>query len=175
MIQFRKEIVINARREHEVRIAITENGRLVELFVENPETVRHVGEIFLGKVAKVIPGMNAAFINVGLTQDAFLHFSDVGDSFDGSMSFLASEGADMHDDDDESEDDEFEEDEEEVSVVAEGPPQLRLKGTADNGIPRPEPRRESPRPVQSKSPRRAFSTLEMPNIDIQPGQNILVQ
>ena len=86
MNQFRKEIIINARRENEVRIAITENGRLVELFVENPETVRHVGEIFLGKVAKVIPGMNAAFINVGLSQDAFLHFSDVGDSFDGSMS-----------------------------------------------------------------------------------------
>lgn len=179
MNQFRKEIIINARRENEVRIAITENGRLVELFVENPETVRHVGEIFLGKVAKVIPGMNAAFINVGLSQDAFLHFSDVGDSFDGSMSFLASEGADMRDDDDDSEDEEFDEDEAEgeeaVAFVEEGPPQLRLKGSPDDGTPRPQPRRESPKPAQSKGPRRAFSTLEMPNIDIQPGQNILVQ
>src|SRR5579872_382995 len=177
MIQFRKEIIINARRENEVRIAITENGRLVELFVENPETVRHVGEIFLGKVAKVIPGMNAAFINVGLSQDAFLHFSDVGDSFDGSMSFLASEGADMRDDDDDSEDDEFDDDEEEGAAVAaavEGPPQLRLKGSSENGSPKPEPRREIKQP-QIKGPRRAFSTLEMPNIDIEPGQNILVQ
>ena len=87
-MQFRKEIIINAKRENEVRIAITENSRLVELFVENPETVRHVGEIFLGKVAKVIPGMNAAFINVGLSQDAFLHFSDVGDSFDGVFGLM---------------------------------------------------------------------------------------
>ncbi len=177
MVQFRKEIIINARLENEVRIAITENGRLVELFVENPETVRHVGEIFLGKVAKVIPGMNAAFINVGLAQDAFLHFSDVGDSFDGSMSFLASEGADMRDDDDDSEDDEFDEDEVEEPVLAavvEGHPQLRLKGSPDDGTPRPEPRRELRQP-QSKGPRRAFSTLEMPNIDLEPGQNILVQ
>ncbi|MEP7234106.1 MAG: Rne/Rng family ribonuclease [Ignavibacteriota bacterium] len=177
MVQFRKEIIINARMENEVRIAITENGRLVELFVENPETVRHVGEIFLGKVAKVIPGMNAAFINVGLAQDAFLHFSDVGDSFDGSMSFLASEGADMRDDDDDSEDDEFDEDDHEepaVAAINDGPPQLRLKGSPDDGTPRVEPRRES-RPAAPKGPRRAFSTLEMPNIDLEPGQNILVQ
>ena len=174
MIQFRKEIVINAKRENEVRIAITENGRLVELFVENPGTVRHVGEIFLGKVAKVIPGMNAAFINVGLSQDAFLHFSDVGDSFDGSMSFLATEGADMHDDDDESEDDEFEEDGEESPAPSS--PQLRLKGASndagDTSV------RTDARPAIKSPPkvqRKAFSTMEMPTVDIQPGQNILVQ
>jgi Ribonuclease G/E len=39
--------MISSRKENEVRIAITENGRLVELFVENQDTVRHVGEIFL--------------------------------------------------------------------------------------------------------------------------------
>jgi len=176
MNQFRKEIIINARLENEVRIAITENGRLVELFVENPETVRHVGEIFLGKVAKVIPGMNAAFINVGLSQDAFLHFSDVGDSFDGSMSFLAD--ADMRDDDDDSEDDEFDEDESDApaaAAVQEGPPQLRLKGAPDDGTPKLQPRREGPKPAVAKGPRKAFSTLEMSNIDLEPGQNILVQ
>ncbi len=176
MNQFRKEIIINARQENEVRIAITENGRLVELFVENPETIRHVGEIFLGKVAKVIPGMNAAFINVGLAQDAFLHFSDVGDSFDGSMSFLAD--ADMHDDDDDSEDDEFDEDDGEESIpvgALEGPPQLRLKG--DSGTDFSPSVRTEVRPVAkaSKGPRKAFSTLEMSNIDLEPGQNILVQ
>jgi ribonuclease G len=175
MVQFRKEIIINAKRENEVRIAITENERLVELFVENPETVRHVGEIFLGKVAKVIPGMNAAFINVGLSQDAFLHFSDVGDSFDGSMTFLASEGADMRDDDDDSEDDEFEEEDEEVSAPSQNgtPPQLRLKGTENESV---TTEIRQPRKIpQPKGPRKAFSTLEMPNVDIEPGQNILVQ
>ncbi|HEX5316174.1 MAG TPA: hypothetical protein VFX22_05930, partial [Candidatus Kapabacteria bacterium] len=100
----RKEIVINAEREDEVRIAITEERNLVELFVETPETERHVGDIFLGRIAKVIPGMNAAFIDVGLEQDAFLHFSDVGDSYETSSAFLAGEDAELRDDDDEEED-----------------------------------------------------------------------
>ena len=101
----RKEIIINAERENEVRIAITEDHHLVELFVETPETERHVGDIFLGRIAKVIPGMNAAFIDVGLEQDAFLHFSDVGNSYETSSAFLAGEDAEMRDDDDDEEDD----------------------------------------------------------------------
>ncbi len=95
---------MNAEREGEVRIAITEEHHLVELFVETPETERHVGDIFLGRIAKVIPGMNAAFIDVGLEQDAFLHFSDVGNSYETSSAFLAGEDAEMRDDDDEEED-----------------------------------------------------------------------
>src|SRR5439155_4970956 len=86
------------------RIAITEDRRLVELFIETPETERHVGDIYLGRIAKVIPGMNAAFIDVGLEQDAFLHFSDVGDSYESSSAFLAGEEAEIRDDDDEEED-----------------------------------------------------------------------
>lgn len=153
----RKEIIISARNENEVRIAITENGRLVELFVENQQTVRHVGEIYLGKVAKVIPGMNAAFINVGLEQDAFLHFSDVGDSFDGSMAYLAD--TEMRDDDDDEDDLDYDDD--------------------DDPDEEPKPRKVIELP-QSKSqrpsaPRKPFSTLEMPNINLQPGQDILVQ
>ncbi len=160
MLQLRKEIMIGSRKENEVRIAITENGRLVELFVENQETVRHVGEIFLGKVAKVIPGMNAAFINVGLGQDAFLHFSDVGDSFDGSMAYLAD--AELRDDDDEEEDLEFEDDDDEGGSGG---------GLVLRGQPQPE---RKPRPQQS-APRKAFSTLEVSNINLQPNQDILVQ
>src|ERR1043165_9436802 len=161
MYHFRKEILINARNENEVRIAITEQGRLVELFVENPETVRHVGEIWMGKVAKVIPGMNAAFIDLGLQQDAFLHFSDVGNSYDGSMSLLSSEGVDIHDDDDESEDEEFDEDEENGDG-------------GDHPILEVKPRTIK-LPSLSKGPRKPFSTLEVQNIDMEPGQNIMVQ
>jgi ribonuclease G len=163
MLQLRKEIIISARKENEVRIAITENGRLVELFVENQETVRHVGEIFLGKVAKVIPGMNAAFINVGLGQDAFLHFSDVGDSFDGSMAYLAD--AEMRDDDDEDEDLEFEDDDDEEGGG--GGPAPRL-------VMRAEQNAKPSRPA-APATRKPFSTLELSNINLQPGQNILVQ
>jgi ribonuclease G len=160
MLQLRKEIMIGSRKENEVRIAITENGRLVELFVENQETVRHVGEIFLGKVAKVIPGMNAAFINVGLGQDAFLHFSDVGDSFDGSMAYLAD--AELRDDDDEEDDLDFDNDDDDNG----GGGGLVLRG-------QPQPERK-PR-VVSSAPRKPFSTLEVSNINLQPNQDILVQ
>jgi ribonuclease G len=75
----KKDIVINSTAS-EHRIAILEDGRLAELFVETPGKERMVGDIYLGKVAKVMPGIRAAFINVGLQQDAFLHFSDIGES-----------------------------------------------------------------------------------------------
>jgi ribonuclease G len=74
-----KEIIINATNE-ETRIAILEDGTLMELFVEKPETQRMVGDIYKGKVSNVLPGMKAAFINIGFEQNAFLHFSDVSES-----------------------------------------------------------------------------------------------
>jgi ribonuclease G len=75
----KKEIIINSTA-NEHRIAILEDGRLAELFVETPGKERTVGDIYLGRVAKVMPGIRAAFIDVGLQQDAFLHFSDIGSS-----------------------------------------------------------------------------------------------
>lgn len=74
-----KEIFINASIS-ETRIAILENGKLVELFVERPENDRMVGDIYLGKVVNVMKGMQAAFVDIGMHQDAFLHFSDIGES-----------------------------------------------------------------------------------------------
>jgi ribonuclease G len=74
----KKEIIINSS-VGETRIAILENGRLVELFVEQPENERMVGDIYLGKVVNVVQGMHAAFVDIGQSQDAFLHFSDIGD------------------------------------------------------------------------------------------------
>ncbi len=75
----KKEILINAR-PNETRIVIVEDEKLVEVFVERPEKERMVGDIYKGRVAKVLPGMKAAFINIGMKQDAFLHFSDIGDN-----------------------------------------------------------------------------------------------
>jgi len=73
----KKDIIINSTA-NEHRIAILEDGKLAELFVEVPGKDRNVGDIYLGTVAKVMPGIRAAFINIGLQQDAFLHFSDIG-------------------------------------------------------------------------------------------------
>jgi ribonuclease G len=75
----KKEIIINATNE-ETRIAIREDEQLVELFVEKPEAQRMVGDIYLGKVSRVLPGMQAAFIDIGHEQNAFLHFSDVSEA-----------------------------------------------------------------------------------------------
>jgi ribonuclease G len=72
----RKEIFISARGR-ETRIALLEDGQLAELFFENPDRERMVGDIYLGKVARVLPGIKAAFINIGHSQDAFLHFADI--------------------------------------------------------------------------------------------------
>ncbi len=75
-----KEIIINATNE-ETRIAILEDSKLVELFVERPEYERMVGDIYKGKVSRVLPGMQAAFINIGHEQNAFLHFADFDTSY----------------------------------------------------------------------------------------------
>jgi ribonuclease G len=93
----KKEIIINSAPD-ENRIAITEDGKLTELFIENEEYEKVVGDIYLGKVAKVIPGIKAAFIDLGFKQDAFLHFSDIGDQAEDIKELL---GEDIDDDDDE--------------------------------------------------------------------------
>jgi ribonuclease G len=73
----KKDIIINSTA-NEHRIAILEDGKTAELFVETPGKDRNVGDVYLGKVAKIMPGIRAAFVNIGMNQDAFLHFSDVG-------------------------------------------------------------------------------------------------
>ncbi|MFP4527363.1 MAG: Rne/Rng family ribonuclease [Candidatus Kapaibacterium sp.] len=80
----KKEILINSTM-NEVRVAITEDGKLAEFFIELPDKERYIGNIYLGKVNKVVQGLNAAFINVGLSHDAFLHFSDVDESLEKSV------------------------------------------------------------------------------------------
>ncbi len=90
----KKEIYINAELE-ETRVALTEDGTLAEYFIEMPDKERLVGSIFLGKVQKIVQGMNAAFIDIGMDQDGFLHFSDVDSSMEDSF--------DVDDDEDEEE------------------------------------------------------------------------
>ncbi len=89
----KKEILINST-SNEIRIAITEDGKLAEFFVESPDSSRNVGDLYLGKVAKVMPGIRAAFIDVGFSQDAFLHFSDIDDSVEDYSSIIG-EDADI--------------------------------------------------------------------------------
>src|SRR5882724_5664649 len=99
----KKEIIINSVSD-EIRIAITEEKRLAELYVETPEKERMVGDIYLGKVAKVMPGIRAAFIDLGLQQDAFLHFSDIGSSLHEYSALIGDEDSDVDTDEDSDED-----------------------------------------------------------------------
>ncbi len=71
-----KEIFINVGATEE-RIALLEDGQLVELFVERPDNVRTVGNVYKGEVKTVLPGMQAAFVDIGMEMSAFLHVSDI--------------------------------------------------------------------------------------------------
>lgn len=72
----RKDIIVEAAT-HETRIAILEDNHLVELLVERPDNERIVGNICKGIVTAVLPGIQAAFVDVGMDKAAFLHVSDV--------------------------------------------------------------------------------------------------
>ena len=146
----KKDIIINSTA-NEHRIAILEDGRLAELFVEVPGKERLVGDIYFGKVAKVMPGIRAAFIDVGLQQDAFLHFSDIGDS-------LQEYNALFDEDDDEEEN-------------PSAPPVT--EPTNGSGV---EPSAQGTVAVETQQPRtRKPEERRRPEVNLQKGQEILVQ
>ena len=89
----KREILINAA-PRETRIAILEDGKLVELLVDRPDNRRMVGDIYLGRVDAVLPGIQAAFVDIGTEKSAFLHASDL-------VRQSADEAEDEDDEDDE--------------------------------------------------------------------------
>ena len=72
-----RELIINSSAS-EVVIALLENKRLVELNREKTNNRFSVGDLYLGRVKKLVPGLNAAFVDVGYEKDAFLHYFDLG-------------------------------------------------------------------------------------------------
>ncbi len=70
------ELIINAR-PHETRVALVENGTVVELHVKRGSEKELVGNIYLGRVLRVLPGMQAAFVDIGIDKSAFLYVTDV--------------------------------------------------------------------------------------------------
>lgn len=75
-----KDLIISVS-DSEISIALLEEKQLVELNKEKRNVQFSVGDIYLGKVKKIMPGLNAAFINVGFEKDAFLHYLDLGAQF----------------------------------------------------------------------------------------------
>lgn len=76
-----KELVISAS-PHETRVAIVEDGQLCEIYVEREKELALVGSIYKGRVTRVLPGMQSAFVDIGLDSDAFLYVSDFLEELD---------------------------------------------------------------------------------------------
>ena len=74
----RKEFIADVT-EREVRVAVMEDDDLVEILIEPRGQERLVGNIYKGKVENVLPGMQAAFVDVGLDKNAFLYVGDIAD------------------------------------------------------------------------------------------------
>ena len=74
-----EEILINVTPQ-ETRVAIVENGVLQEMYIERSRKRGSVGKIFKGRVVRVLPGMQAAFVDIGLERTGFLHSSDLDGS-----------------------------------------------------------------------------------------------
>lgn len=73
------QIYVNVT-DYETRIAVVEDEKLVELITERPESERIVGDIYKGRVTAVLPGIQAAFVDIGLDKAGFLHYSDTSDN-----------------------------------------------------------------------------------------------
>ncbi len=82
-----KELVIDVG-SNVIDIALLEKKRLVELSKEKSNPKFSVGDIYLGRVRKIMPGLNAAFVDVGYEKDAFLHYLDLGPQFRSLQKFL---------------------------------------------------------------------------------------
>jgi len=98
----KRELLINAA-PRETRVAILEDDEFVELLVDRPEARRMVGDIYFGRVEAVLPGIQAAFVDIGTEKSAFLHASDL---------VFPDDDADRDDDDDDSEEEARDEKEE---------------------------------------------------------------
>ncbi|MCX5766428.1 MAG: Rne/Rng family ribonuclease [Gemmatimonadetes bacterium] len=146
----KREILISAT-QREIRVAILEDDQLVELAVERPEARRMVGDIYWGKVDAVLPGIQAAFVDIGTEKSAFLHSSDL--VFD-----------EDEDDDDDDEDDDAD-DADDTEGADEQPENAEAAAKAEAPAPR-KPRGRGRRP--RKEPPQIQDVLKR-------GQSIIVQ
>ena len=102
------ELVVNME-PHETRVALLENSTIVELFIERGDETNITGNIYKGRIQRVLPGMQAAFVDIGLNQAAFLYVDDVLDDTSHEMARLFEQDSDS---DPESEDDKGDEEKE---------------------------------------------------------------
>src|SRR4249919_1960506 len=76
-----KEMIISSSA-HETRVAILEDDQVAEIFIERERSRGVVGNLYKGRVSKVLPGMQSAFVDLGLERDGFLYVTDVVTTFE---------------------------------------------------------------------------------------------
>ncbi|MFN3384966.1 MAG: Rne/Rng family ribonuclease [Candidatus Thermochlorobacter sp.] len=160
----KRQILMNQQGD-EIQVAIVEDGRLAELLIERPDSSRSVGDIYLGRVQKVVEGLQAAFIDIGQEQDGFLHFSDVGTTGEDYRAML---DEDFEEEDDE--DDESAENEPNGNVAV--PPAEIKQGPRSNGNIAQTANKQETTIAQ---PERKQSYTQMIASKLKPNDNILVQ
>ena len=82
-----KELIVSAT-DSEIQLALLEDKQLVELHKDKTGNKIHVGDIFVGKVRKIMPGLNAAFIDVGEDKDGFVHYLDLGPNYNSLAKYM---------------------------------------------------------------------------------------
>src|SRR5512139_3502365 len=95
------DLIINAA-PGETRVALLENGAVVELYIERAEERSIAGNIYKGRVVRVLPGMQAAFVDIGMDKAAFLYVSDVYDNAEEMAEIMTVGGGEVEPDDPES-------------------------------------------------------------------------
>jgi ribonuclease G len=152
-----KEMIISSSA-HETRVAILEDDQVAEIFIERERQRGVVGNLYKGRVSKVLPGMQSAFVDLGLERDGFLYVSDVADTFD--------------------ELDKFESDEDEpVSAAPNGA--ARPASAANGAAPARPASAEAPARQAGRAPRDRDRDQKRPEPKIEEllkeGQEIIVQ
>src|SRR6266542_4226083 len=164
-----KEMIISSG-DHDTRVAILEEDQVVEIFIERERQRGVVGNIYKGRVSKVLPGMQSSFVDIGLERDAFLYVSGVVNTFE------AFDRLESGDDDDE---------EPVIAAVPEpaageeepaepGPAEVGIEGGGING--RAPERRAAPRAAEARGGH-SRDDRPQPKIEdlLKEGQEVLVQ
>jgi ribonuclease G len=162
----KKQLLMNKTGD-EIQVALVEEGRLAELIIERPESMRSIGDIYLGRVHKVVEGLKAAFVDIGQKSDGFLHFSDVGTTSEDYRALI-------EDDEDE---DEAGIEEGEPGDEEEDDPAVPTAPAATREPARPSgPGKGEPRPATAKeAAERRQSYTQMIASKLKPNDSILVQ
>jgi len=149
-----KEMIISSN-DHETRVAILEDDLVAELFVERERQRGVVGNIYKGRVSKVLPGMQSAFVDIGLERDGFLYVSDVAQTVDELDRLEAAEEGDA----------------EPVEATSEG------ETKASEGKPTDATPGDSGQRRGRRGPKAEEATADEPRIEnlLSEGQDVLVQ